>query len=82
MELFGDGLAFSACKPAEQQGWTVVRCVNLLDIPVDGVWRFDRPMTHAVRARLDESFGEPLHPRGDAVQFTAGPRDIVTILVR
>ena len=82
VELFGAGLAFSACKPAEQPGWTVVRCVNLLDIPVNGIWRFDRPMTHAVRARLDESFGEPLHPRGDAVQFTAGPRDIVTILVR
>jgi hypothetical protein len=80
--LFGDGLAFSACKPAEHAGWTVVRCVNLLDRAVDGVWRFERPVTHAVRARLDETLGDPLLPRADSVQFTAGPRDVVTILVR
>ena len=82
VELFGDGLAFSSCKPAEQAGWTVVRCVNLLDTPVNGVWRFERPVTHAVLARLDETLGLPLQPRADAVQFTAGPRDVVTILVR
>jgi alpha-mannosidase len=81
-ELFGDGLAFSACKPAEQPGWTVLRCVNLLDSPVSGAWRFERPVTHAVRARLDETLGEPLQPRADSVQFTAAPREIVTILVR
>ena len=82
VELFGDGLAFSACKPAEQAGWTLVRCLNLLDVPVDGVWRFERPVTHAVRGRLDETLGDPLQPRADAVQFTAGPREVVTILVR
>ena len=82
VELFGDGLAFSACTPAEQSGWTVLRCVNLLDSPVEGAWRFERPVTHAVRARLDETLGDPLQPRADAVQFTAGPREIVTILVR
>ena len=82
VELLGDGLAFSACKPAEQPGWTVVRCVNLLDVAVDGAWRFERPVTHAVRARLDETLGEALHPRADAVQFTAAPREVVTILVR
>ncbi len=82
VELLGRGLAFSACKPAEQPGWTVVRCVNLLDAPVDGGWRFERPVTHAVRARLDETLGEPLQPRADAVQFTAAPREVVTILVR
>jgi mannosylglycerate hydrolase len=82
VELFGDGLAFSACKPAEETGWTVVRCVNLLDVPVEGAWRFERPVTHAVRARLDETLGDPLQPRADAVQFTAGPREVVTILVR
>ena len=82
VELFGDGLAFSALKPAEQAGWTVVRCVNLLDVPVEGAWRFERPVTHAVRARLDETLGDPLQPRADAVQFTAAPREVVTILVR
>ena len=82
VELFGDGLAFSACKPAEQPGWTVVRCLNVLDVAVDGAWRFERPVTHAVRARLDETLGDPLQPRADAVQFTAAPREVVTILVR
>jgi alpha-mannosidase len=82
VELFGNGLAFSSCKPAEQRGWTVLRCVNLLDSPVSGAWRFERPVTHAVRARLDETLGEPLEPRADSVQFTAAPREVVTILVR
>ncbi|MFL5562904.1 MAG: glycoside hydrolase family 38 C-terminal domain-containing protein [Gemmatimonadaceae bacterium] len=82
VELFGDGLAFSACKPAEQPGWTVLRCVNLLESPVEGMWRFERPVTHAVRARLDETLGDALQPRADSVQFTAGPREVVTILVR
>ncbi len=82
VELMGDGLAFSCCKPAEQPGWTVVRCVNLLDVAVAGVWRFERPVTHAVLSRLDETLGLPLQPRADVVQFTAAPHDIVTILVR
>ena len=82
VELIGDGLAFSCCKPAEQPGWTVVRCVNLLDVPVDGIWRFERPVTHAVRSRLDEALETPLQPRADVVQFTAAPHDVVTILVR
>ena len=82
LELDGEGLAFSAALPARAGGWTVLRCVNRRDVPTRGRWRFGRPISEAVRARLDESPETPLAVDGDGVAFGATAHEIVTILVR
>ncbi|HEU4565654.1 MAG TPA: glycoside hydrolase family 38 C-terminal domain-containing protein [Gemmatimonadaceae bacterium] len=82
VELEGDGLAFSACKESEDGAWTVLRCVNLLERPVDGRWRLGAPATEAALARLDETILAPLAVHDGAIAFTAAPRAVVTILAR
>lgn len=82
VELDGDGLAFLACKPSEDGGWTVLRCVNLLDRAVAGAWRCGFPVRHAMRARLDETPLAAADQDAGRVWFQAGPREIVTLLVR
>ena len=82
VELDGEGLAFSCCKPAERDGWTVLRCVNLLDELVAGRWRLGWAFHEVVRSRLDETPGEPLEHVGDTIAFSAAPREVVTILAR
>ncbi|HEU4629227.1 MAG TPA: glycosyl hydrolase-related protein, partial [Gemmatimonadaceae bacterium] len=78
--LEGDGLAVSAIKPAEQGSAIVLRCVNLLDRPVTGAWRLPPSVVHVRRARLDETPIEPLPLTGGRVEFTARPREVVTVL--
>jgi hypothetical protein len=39
-------------------------------------------VNEAVRARLDETPLEPLHPEGQSVPFDAAPFEIVTVLLR
>lgn len=86
--LEGPGLAMSAIKPAEDPEWRMVlRCVNLLDLPVEGSWTLGIPVTEARLARLDETPGEPLdvvctEPDRGELRFTAGARAVVTVLVR
>ncbi|HEX2781594.1 MAG TPA: glycoside hydrolase family 38 C-terminal domain-containing protein [Gemmatimonadaceae bacterium] len=82
LELEGAGLAFSACKPAEREGWIVLRCVNALDTSVSGRWRLGWDASEAARSRLDEEplAGIPIRDR--TIEFTAAPREIVTILAR
>src|SRR5690348_9300378 len=82
LELEGSGLAFLACTPSQDGQWTVLRCVNLCDHPVAGAWRCGFPITEARRARLDETPMSACEVAGASVPFQAGPRDIVTLLVR
>ena len=82
IELEGDGLAFSAALPARASGWVVLRCVNRRGEPTHGQWRIGRPITEAMRARLDETPETPAQVREGTVQFDAAPHEIVTILVR
>jgi alpha-mannosidase len=82
VELVGTGLAFSALKESEDGDWVVARCVNLLDEPVDGCWRFGAPVLEARYARLDETPLEPLEVTANRVSFRAGPRAVVTVVVR
>jgi alpha-mannosidase len=82
MTLEGAGLAFSAAKESEDGAYLVVRCVNLLDRTVSGLWRLGRPPREARLARLDETPGAPIVVRGDTVSFVAAPLGVVTILVR
>jgi alpha-mannosidase len=83
--LDGTGLVFSALKPGEADARDVVlRCYNPDDRPVAGAWRFAVPVSAAFRVRLDEQEPVPLvlEDRGRVVRFTAGPREIVTVMVR
>lgn len=81
-ELTGDGLAFSAFKPADAGDGVVARCINLTDQPVSGAWRFGRRVRTAHDARLDETPLDVLEVREDTVPILAGPRAVVTTLVR
>jgi alpha-mannosidase len=80
--LAGEGLAFSSAKESEDGQWLMVRCVNLLDEPREGSWRFGSPIREAQLARLDEHAVEPAELDGESVRFLAAPRAVVTILVR
>jgi alpha-mannosidase len=80
--LDGEGLAFSCAKESEDGQWLVLRCVNLLDEARAGSWHVGAPITHAHIARLDETILEPAQTAGETVNFLAGPRAVVTILVR
>ena len=82
LELEGNGLAFSTLKESDDGEWIVVRCVNLLDAPVDGRWRFGVPVREARLARLNEAPLDALAPEGQIVPFKASPRAVVTILIR
>lgn len=79
--LHGDGLAFSALKESEDGEWLVLRCVNLLERAVQGLWQVDG-LREATLARLDESAAESLRVEDGRVAFTAPPRGVVTILAR
>ena len=82
VELEGKGLAFSTLKESEDGEWIVARCVNLLDVSVDGRWRFGVPIREARLARLNETPLDALAPDGLTVAFKASPRAVVTILLR
>ena len=83
MELHGDGLALGAVKPADDDaGWIVLRCVNLLERPVEGRWTLPSGVPEAWRARLDETPLAPLDVRDGAVRFVAAPREVVTLRAR
>ncbi|MFL5578131.1 MAG: glycoside hydrolase family 38 C-terminal domain-containing protein [Gemmatimonadaceae bacterium] len=81
-ELTGAGLAFSAAKPSEDGQWAVLRCVNVTERPVAGRWSLGFPIGEARLARLDETPVDVLPVEGDGVPFVAGPRGVVTVLVR
>jgi hypothetical protein len=59
-----------------------LRCVNRRAERTHGEWRIGRPVTEAMRARLDETPEAPLPVRDGKVEFDAAPHEIVTILVR
>jgi len=80
--LLGEGLAFGSVKQGDDGEWTVLRCVNLLDEARSGSWDLGSPVMEAQLARLDETPVAALPPAGTRVEFTAGPRAVVTILVR
>jgi mannosylglycerate hydrolase len=82
-ELIGDGLVFSAMKPAESGRGTVLRCYNATTKAVRGAWSLGWPVRSATLCRLDEKLVKKLKvdARG-RVAFEAPPRAVVTILVR
>lgn len=82
-ELVGEGLVCSALKPAERGRGTVLRCYNCLARPVRGEWRVPWPVRSAELARMDETAIAPVAVAPDgAIAFEAGPRAVVTLLLR
>jgi hypothetical protein len=83
MTLAGDGLVFSAMKPADAGDDLVLRCWNVREEETVGCWRFARPVARARLVRADETGVRdlPLTPDGRSVEFSAGPHAIVTLIV-
>jgi hypothetical protein len=83
-ELEGDGLVFSALKPAESGDGIILRCFNARDTAVDGLLRMARAGSAVFRVRGDESHpvSLPLEDAGHRVSFRAGPRGLVTLHLR
>jgi alpha-mannosidase len=81
--LAGDGLVFSAAKPADSADDLVLRCWNIREEETAGCWRFARPVARARLVRADETGVRdlPLTPDGRSVEFSAGPHAIVTLIV-
>jgi alpha-mannosidase len=81
--LVGNGLVFSAMKPAESGRGVVLRCYNALTRPLNGEWRVPWPVRSAELARLDETPLAPLDVSPDgAIRFEAPPRAVVTLVLR
>jgi alpha-mannosidase len=86
LQLEGDGLVFSALKPAEEvgNGSIILRCYNARATQVEGAWRITPPVESAKRVRADER--EPsqllLEEEGRLIRFHAGPNEIVSVMVQ
>jgi alpha-mannosidase len=81
-ELIGAGLAVSAVKQSEDGEWLVLRCVNVRDEPVTGMWRLPFEPGEARLARLDETAMQEVELKNNSLPVMAPPRGIVTHLVR
>jgi alpha-mannosidase len=83
VRLEGEGLVFSSLKPAADGDGIVFRCYNATGSAVAGRLVFATPVTAAARVRADERKPEsvPVDENGSAVDFTAGPHEIVTLLL-
>jgi alpha-mannosidase len=80
--LSGDALVFSAMKPAEDGGGIMLRCFNARARPIDGAWRVPWTVRSADLCRLDETPLERLQVTDGLVRFAAGPRAVVSALLR
>jgi alpha-mannosidase len=80
--LTGIGLEASAITLAQQHDGVILRAVNLTAHPTRGTWQLPHEGPWQVtRCRLDETpLGDPA-ASGARVEFQAGPREIVTVLI-
>jgi hypothetical protein len=80
--LSGVGLAFSSARVSDDGRWVVLRCVNLADAPVIGAWSLPSDAVEVRSSRLDETPGELLEHGARTIPISAGPRQVVTVLLR
>jgi alpha-mannosidase len=81
--LEGRGLVATAVKPAEDGRGVVLRCYNQGTAPTAGAWILGWRVRQAAECRLDETALRPLSVEaGGMVRFEAGPRAVVSVLVR
>jgi alpha-mannosidase len=83
IRLDGEGLVFSALKPAAESDGVVLRCYNATGSDVVGQLELAAPLTAAAKVRADERESQPLElgPNRSSVRFDAGPHEIVTLLL-
>jgi alpha-mannosidase len=83
VRIEGDGLVFSALKPAAAGDGIVLRCYNATDSEVAGRAELGTPVAAAARVRADECEPQPLPLDAErtSVRFDAGPHEIVTLLL-
>ena len=82
--LEGEGLVFSSLKPGEGDDRRIVfRCYNATAAPVEGRLLAASPFLSVERSRADEEDRRrlALENGGTEVRFTAGPHQIVTLLL-
>ena len=82
VELTGTALSLSAVKQSEDGQWLVLRCVNLSDREQKGRWTLPRQPRDATVSRLDETPTRSIGVSDRSIDFTARPREVVTILAR
>ncbi|HYC33190.1 MAG TPA: hypothetical protein VEB59_12950 [Gemmatimonadales bacterium] len=84
LTLEGRDLVLSAVKPAAEGDGIVLRCCNTSAEVVEGAWRLPFAAGRAWRVRADEREPEALvlDDGGRTVRFRAGPRAIVSVLLR
>ena len=63
-------------------GPSVLRCVNVTEEAVTGRWLLPFAAREARLARLDETATGEITLAGRTLEFSAGPRAVVTVLVR
>lgn len=80
-ELVGDGLAFTAFKPAEDGRGVVLRCVNLRAHRTGLRWLLPVEPAEAERCRMDETATASLPVEGGALELEALAREVVTVRV-
>jgi alpha-mannosidase len=83
IQLEGEGLVFSALKPAADGDGIVLRCYNATGSDVVGQLELAAPLAAAAKPRADERESQPLElgPNRCSVRFDAGPHEIVTLLL-
>ena len=74
--LVGEGLVFTAMKPAEDGSGYILRCVNLRDEATEGAWRWATAPGRVTRVRADETALAPLTCEGTELRFEVGPREV------
>jgi mannosylglycerate hydrolase len=81
IELRGPGLSGSTIKESESGQWLVLRCFNVREEAMPGVW-WVPGVREAWLARLDETPLGLLPVVEEQIFFEAPPRGIVTVLAR
>jgi alpha-mannosidase len=82
--LSGEGIVFSALKPAERGEGVVLRCYNARPMAASGSCRLSVPLASAERTRADERdpVDVPVERDRRTVHFRAEGHEIVTLILR
>ena len=81
VELEGNGLIFSAMKPAESGSAVILRCYNVGNAATWGAWTIRPAPFRAARARADETVLDELALESGVIRFRAEAGEIVTVVV-
>ena len=82
LEVSPANLAVSALKQAEDGNGWILRLFNPTEKPIEGTIRLEEGIASASLVRLDEQEAEKLVPEANTVHIEAGPKKIVTMLLR